>query len=478
MIVSEALIGAFSARWLYSEYNAEKMLLQKNLFEQFMSARSRVMDSVIAKNFISPLLTENEGMQIRTMHHPGDTAGIDSLRVIAFNTQVDTIWKSRPSPELRPDENSTSIRQNLTLELKTDSIDKDLYRGVKLFISKVAGPEGEADYFNRHIETRDTALLQYYFAENLQRQNLNVKTIWVRPQKSSVFPPPPFFFESNLFAEPYAAKIAEYNQYLLTGILPQLFFALLLLLITGSAFVVTFKSLRIQQRLAVLKDDFISNMSHELKTPLATMKLAVDALRDMDPISKKETMQEYLDMTSQEITRLDLLINNIMNSLLVENNRQALHRKTVNLEEAIEKVLRSFRLNPAHEKLQLRLTADFGPILVEADEVHVQGIFYNLIDNSLKYGGEQVAMAVHLDKTPNQVIVTFSDNGPGIPQAYLSKVFDKFFRVPTGDRHNIKGYGLGLNYVAQVMKQLGGSVSAKNLQEGGCCFTLIFPRDT
>ena len=476
MIVSEVLIAVFAVRWLYSEYNTEKMLLQKNLFEQFMSARSRVMDSVIAKNFIGPLLTENEGMRIRTMHHTGDSTGIDSLKVIAFNTHVDTIWKSRQAPELRLDENSTSIRQNLTLELKTDSIDKDLYRGVKLFISKVAGPEGEAAYFNRHIETSDTALIQQYFSENLQQQNLNVKTLWIRNQPSTALPPPLFYFESRLFEEPYAAKIEDYNQFLLTSILSQLFFALLLLLITGFAFSLTYKSLRSQQRLAVLKDDFISNMSHELKTPLATMKVAVEAMREMDPVSKKETMQDYLGMTSQEITRLDLLINNIMNSMLIEHMQQPLRNETMNVEEAIENVLRSFKLNPAHEKMHFRLTADAGAMLIEADEVHVQGIFYNLIDNSLKYGGENVVMAVHLTQTPNQVIVTFSDNGPGIPQAYLHKVFDKFFRVPTGDRHNVKGYGLGLNYVAQVMKQLGGSVSAKNLQEGGCRFTLEFPK--
>ena len=187
-------------------------------------------------------------------------------------------------------------------------------------------------------------------------------------------------------------------------------------------------------------------------------------------------MHDYRGMTSQEITRLDLLINNIMNSMLIEQMQQPLRNETVNVEDAIENVLRSFKLNPAYEKMHLRLTADAGPILIEADALHVQGIFYNLIDNSLKYGGENVEMAVHLTQTPNQVIVTFSDNGPGIPQAYLHKVFDKFFRVPTGDRHNVKGYGLGLNYVAQVMKQLGGSVSAKNLQEGGCRFTLEFPK--
>ena len=112
------------------------------------------------------------------------------------------------------------------------------------------------------------------------------------------------------------------------------------------------------------------------------------------------------------------------------------------------------------------------------DPLHFQGVLINLIDNSLKYGPENPEILIRLWQDNGSAYIEVSDNGSGIPKEYIGRIFDKFFRVPTGDTHNIKGYGLGLSFAALVMKQHQGSISVKNLDQGGCSFTLRFPLKT
>ncbi|MEO6165940.1 MAG: HAMP domain-containing sensor histidine kinase [Chitinophagales bacterium] len=195
----------------------------------------------------------------------------------------------------------------------------------------------------------------------------------------------------------------------------------------------------------------------------------------MDPVEKKETMKDYLSMTSQELTRLDTLMNKVMNSILPENSEQAFNFELVDIKKLIDQALQSLAPNLDQRNATINFTCEPEEAVVHAEAIHVQGIFYNLIDNSLKYGNHAPEISIQLSKTPAEVICIFSDNGPGIPEEYISKIFEKFFRVPSGNRHNVKGYGLGLNYVSQVMKQHNGTVSVKNLPTNGCQFTLTFP---
>ena len=112
----------------------------------------------------------------------------------------------------------------------------------------------------------------------------------------------------------------------------------------------------------------------------------------------------------------------------------------------------------------------------DIDKLHIEGVLINLLDNSLKYGNEKPEIAISLKETGKELILTVSDNGPGIPEEYINKVFEKFFRVPRGNQHNVKGYGLGLSYAALVMQQHKGIIEVTNRAEGGCMFTLHFPK--
>ncbi len=472
MAVSELLLALFVLRWLQSEYNSEKMLLQKNLADQFRDARSGLMDSIISRRFINPILEEGLIHDMQARPDSNRTAG-SSYRIIA----LDTTMVSTPHDSVRTSITLRQVEQmagneEVNIQISGDTMDDRLYRGVKLFVSRAGGTNR---FFDQHLELRDTALLKKLFEDNLNRQKLPVKVTWLKDTSALAGAAPLFYFDSHFPDQPFAAVIENYSGLLLQKILPQTGFALLLLLITGAAFLFALRSLRSQQQLAVMKDDFISNMSHELKTPLSTMQVAVEAMQQMKPAAQDEKLGEYLGITAQELTRLDVLLNKILNSLLPVHATSPVSLQAIALNRLIEQTIQSLGPVLQQRNVKVHFQSAPGDVFIHGDAVQLQGILNNLFDNSLKYGIQQPEISITLSQSADRVTLLFSDNGPGIATAYLEKVFDKFFRVPSGNIHDVKGYGLGLHYVSQVMKQHHGSISVKNLADGGCCFTLIFP---
>lgn len=474
MILSEVLIMLFVLRWLQSEFNGEQVLLQKNIDQQFAEAKSRVMDSMISKNLIEPILNNPGGFKVSSIHESDLKHGRDSIKIIAMNSQFDVIDTGSIPTFFKTKSDSCLTNENIQLRYERDTADKLLVKGVKMFISKVSGPDGENDFFERHRSPGDTTMLKNFFAQNLEKNHLSLKTVWLDPTKNSY--PATFYYESEFLDHPFGVQVEQYHSFLIGKILPQIIFGLVLLVITSAAFLFSFRNLRSQLRLAAMKDDFISNMSHELKTPVATVKVALEALRGMNPSQQQERVNEYLGMASQEMSRLESLVDNVMRGVLMENGKQNFQFENVNLKFLVDQTLQSLHWQLEQRQAIVRFTSDSDLISIHADPLHVQGIFTNLIDNCLKYGNDAIEISIHLSQTASEVVVTFCDNGPGIPEEYQDKVFENFFRIPSGDHHNVKGYGLGLSYVAQVMKEHRGSVTVKNLPQAGCCFTLTFPK--
>jgi two-component system phosphate regulon sensor histidine kinase PhoR len=355
-----------------------------------------------------------------------------------------------------------------------------------MIVNEVATTSGNKERFDRIISSgADTALLKKAFGENLQQSGLNFSTSWVSDSGKKVLAKKTsgFYFESHLFPYSFGVHIASYNSYLFRKITPQLIFVLVLLSLTGAAFLIAYRNLKNQVRLGMLKDDFISNISHELKTPVSTVKVAIEALQNFVHDDSKEetrntaeTTKEYLHIASQEMDRLELLIGKVLNSSLLDNGVQVMNFEKINVVLLIEEVLQSLRLRFATEKAVVNFDRPPAALYADADKLHLQGVLINLLDNCLKYADKELNIAICLlDQGPN-ISITVADNGPGIPDEFLDKVFEKFFRIPTGNRHKVKGYGLGLSYAKQVMQQHSGTIAVKNVSTGGCMFTLTFPK--
>ena len=255
-----------------------------------------------------------------------------------------------------------------------------------------------------------------------------------------------------------------------------LLFSILLLGFTIASFVLLYRNMIKQQRLAALKNDFISNISHELKTPIATASVAIEALRNFNAIDDPERTKEYLSISQNELQRLDLLVDKVLKLSIFEKKAIELRKEEFDLRKLAEEIITTLRVQFEKYQAQVSLVAEGNDFNIEADKLHITSVLYNLLDNALKYGGEKPVIGVTLVSGENNIELRVKDSGIGIPAEYKTKVFEKFFRVPTGDRHNIKGYGLGLSYVSEVVKRHHGSIRVESGQAKGSEFIVNLPR--
>jgi len=230
-----------------------------------------------------------------------------------------------------------------------------------------------------------------------------------------------------------------------------------------------------QQRLAEIKNEFINNITHELKTPIATVGVAIEALKSFNAIDDKEKTKEYLDISSNELQRLELLVDNVLKLSMFEKKQIALNKEQFDLKELTQKVLDSMRPQFGKSKALVNFSAKGDNFLIKADKLHITSVIYNLLDNALKYCKEDPLINVQLSSQQNFIELRVSDNGIGIAPEYCNKIFDKFFRVPTGNKHDVKGYGLGLSYVSEIIKRHMGFISVESDLNKGSVFTARIP---
>lgn len=274
----------------------------------------------------------------------------------------------------------------------------------------------------------------------------------------------------------YAAVFPDYTGYLLNQMLPDAAFALLLFSVTASAFVLIFRSLRQQQRLTQLKNEFIGNVTHELKTPITTVSVALEALSDFEALRDPDKTREYLSLSKLELDRLSLLVEKVLRLSMFEQQQMRLQPEPLDLAALVRQVIAAITLQANRAGANIHFDPPQGQeFTLNGDRLHLSGVIFNLLDNALKYGGEAPEINVSIQKTPHAIRLSVQDNGAGIPPEYQSKVFEKFFRVPAGNRHDVKGHGLGLSYVVQVLRQHGGTIRVESEVGKGSVFTVELP---
>lgn len=274
----------------------------------------------------------------------------------------------------------------------------------------------------------------------------------------------------------YAAIFPKIRAALLKEITPQILFSLFLTTVIVTSFVMMYRSLRTQELLNTAKNDFINNVTHELKTPVATVSVALEALKDFDVLKNPERTSEYLNIAQNELSRLTLMTDKILKTSSFEANGITFITERINLDTIIRKVLVSLQLAFEKQKIRISYTPAGNNFELMGSEMHLTNVVYNLLDNALKYGGENSVIDIVLKDLNENLEFSIRDSGIGIPKEYQKKIFEKFFRVPSGDVHNVKGYGLGLNYVASVTKKLRGKVEVESELGHGCLFKITLPK--
>ncbi len=288
----------------------------------------------------------------------------------------------------------------------------------------------------------------------------------------------PVFNEVSVgLAKPITYKLQLGNTfpYLLKQITQPILFSVLLLGITLLSFILLYRSLLKQRRLAALKNEFISNITHELKTPIATVGVAIEALKNFNAIDNPQRTKEYLDISQNELQRLSLLVDKVLKLSMFEKKEMELKKEPVDILSVVNEVADSLKLQFEKNNAALTITGQQGAT-IQGDRLHLLSVVFNLLDNALKYGKENLVVTVSIAATDKDVVLTVTDNGIGIPAEYKDKVFEKFFRVPHGDTHNAKGYGLGLSYVAQVVEKHNGTIEIKSDPGKGSTFIITLPK--
>jgi len=273
----------------------------------------------------------------------------------------------------------------------------------------------------------------------------------------------------------YQLNFINSNWYVLKQMWQPVLISLLLVGVTIASFLLLYRNLIRQQKLTQLKNDFISNITHELKTPIATVSVAIEALKNFNALQDPQRTKEYLDISGNEMQRLGLLVDKVLKLSLYENREISLQKEQFNLAELAKEVIASMKLQFDKQHAITTVTTTGENFIIEADRLHMTSVLYNLLDNALKYSKEDPQINVHITDHTKYIELTVTDNGIGIASEYRYKVFEQFFRVPGGDRHNIKGYGLGLSYVNHIVRRHQGFIELKSKLGEGSAFSINLP---
>jgi two-component system phosphate regulon sensor histidine kinase PhoR len=253
--------------------------------------------------------------------------------------------------------------------------------------------------------------------------------------------------------------------------------AIIFTIIILTAFYLTVRTMLRQKKLAKIKNDFINNMTHEFKTPIATISLAVDALKNEKVMENREKMNYFSGIIKEENQRMNRQVETILKASQLERQEVDLALKPIHIHEIIKDVVENFalQLEDKHGKVEMALNASND--LIEADEVHMSNLVNNMVDNALKYSKENTPPCVKVSTQSNgkKFSLRIEDNGIGMTRETLKKIFERFYRAHTGNIHNVKGFGLGLSYVKTMVEAHEGDIKAESTLGKGSTFTIDFP---
>ena len=251
-----------------------------------------------------------------------------------------------------------------------------------------------------------------------------------------------------------------------------------LVILTGmliAIFIYTILIILRQKKLSMIKNDFINNMTHELKTPISTISLASQMLEDGSITNTPKTIEQITKVISQESKRLSFQVEKVLQMAVFNEGRLKLKFKEVEMHHLIENVVSNFELKVQNKNGELHTRLEAEEVEIKGDEVHITNVIFNLLDNAVKYSNGSPFIEIATRNKKNQLVVSVSDNGVGIPKEHLSQIFERFYRVPTGNVHNVKGFGLGLSYVKKIIEVHNAEIKVDSTLNKGTKFSMYFP---
>ena len=284
-------------------------------------------------------------------------------------------------------------------------------------------------------------------------------------------------FQADIYTSPEYLLIyfPREKQFLLTELWGMLLISIILIIVIVYSFTYTIATIFRQKRLSEMKNDFINNMTHEFKTPISTISLACEALSDKDIRGSGEFLDSYLSMIQEENKRLAGMAEKILQTAVIDKGQLKMNKEIIDLHEIITDVIKNLRIHVEIKDGEIKRRFKASKSQIEGDKVHVTNLVYNLLDNANKYSPKKPLIRINTENANNGIVLTIEDNGIGIGKNEQKKIFDKLYRVPTGNIHEVRGFGLGLSYVKAIVEEHHGKISLESEANRGSKFRVFLP---
>ena len=341
---------------------------------------------------------------------------------------------------------------------KTDTLLIDSILHVELLEKGISAKYifGVTSEKNLPVDTSKISERQKKIESSSYKVNLSPDNIFIKPQYLSIFFP-------------------GQNKYLLSSMWGLLLVSLAFMLTLIISFYYTISTIFKQKKLSEIKNDFISNMTHEFKTPISTISLAVEVLNDKSVEKSADRINNYVKMIGDENKRLSLLVENILQTAILDKGEFKLKIQNIDIHNLIEQTIHNIKLQVENKEGEIDIELNATEPEISGDRVHVTNIVFNLIDNALKYSKENPRIKISTHNNREGIFIAVKDNGIGVSKENQKRIFDTMYRVPTGNIHNVKGFGLGLSYVKAVVEKHGGSIQVDSELGKGSMFTVFLP---
>jgi two-component system phosphate regulon sensor histidine kinase PhoR len=296
------------------------------------------------------------------------------------------------------------------------------------------------------------------------------------PKLDTLFTGKTVLFPSNILDEKFYLHLyfPKKGFFLMREMWGSFVISLTLIMLIVTALIFMFKTILAQEKISEIKNDFISNMTHEFKTPISTISLACEALGDQDMVrSENQEITPYVKMIQEENKRLGNLVERILQSAVIDRGELHLQKENVLLNEVIHDIAQKAELRTQSLGGKVKLDIPTELMEVRTDKLHLTNVISNLVDNAIKYSEKAPIIEISLRRENKKISISVKDQGIGIKKEHIGKIFDKLYRIPTGNLHNVKGFGLGLSYVKAIADIEGWNIQVKSKPGEGSEFTLI-----
>lgn len=490
-----ALVGIIVVQgyWLNSAIELEEQQFQKNVLHAMNVSAQRLeqRDRMIGNRYSKP----SNGMIFSIKTHTSIDTNYKS-RQLSFEIEEENLFGpgedhlTKKTTQTVIDKNGNVIQKSFN---KSSTKSNQTRKSIRASINKFKLGFSPFGSYRNLIEDINPHALSKSLRQELKNHGINTKFHIGLLSNNQLVVKEQGIEKDNFLNSPYAVQLFEDQSffqnnnhilslyfpkekgYLLGLVGPAIALSSVFILAILVTFWITFATVVKQKKLAVIKNDFINNMTHELKTPISTISLACEVLNDREIPKTTEKTTHYVNVINSENKRLGTLVENVLQSAVLDKGDFKLKLVDLDIHQIILNVVgqSKVRIEAKEGVLTTELNAKY-PIII-ADKVHITNVLSNLIDNALKYSPNTPKIIIKTRNLNNGVIISVKDYGIGISKENTSKIFDKLFRVPTGNVHDVKGFGLGLSYVKAIVDKHQGSIKVSSQIGKGSTFSIHLP---